>query len=127
MHILDHAQQPTEQWRPGVITRMRVSVQTGAAQLCVFEQWCEPGCGAPTHRHAVEEVLSVLAGEAEIWVEDARERVTAGQSVVVPAGRLHGFSNCGTATLHVQATLASPMFEASFDASNEVSRRWLPK
>jgi mannose-6-phosphate isomerase-like protein (cupin superfamily) len=95
-------------------------------QLCVFEQWCEPGKGAPTHLHAVEEVLTVLQGQAEIWVEDASEPLTAGQSVVVPAGRRHGFRNTGGEILHVMATLAAPIFEASFDDRAELSRRWVP-
>ena len=66
MDVIDHAGQGQEEWRPGVLTRMRVSGLTGAAQLCVFEQWCDPGCGAPAHVHTVEEVLTVLYGCAEI-------------------------------------------------------------
>jgi mannose-6-phosphate isomerase-like protein (cupin superfamily) len=126
MQVLDHTSQALEEWRPGVRTRMRVSALTGSVQLCVFEQWCDPGKGAPTHLHAVEEVLSVIEGSAEVWVEAEIVAVMAGQSVVVPAGRKHGFRNTGTDTLHVMATLASPMFEASFDAAGEISRRWLP-
>jgi quercetin dioxygenase-like cupin family protein len=126
MQIIDHASQAKEEWRPGVVTRMQVSALTGSVQLCVFQQWCEPGRGAPTHLHAVEEILTVLDGRAEIWVEDERATLTAGQSMLVPAGRKHGFRNVGTGTLHVQATLAAPIFEASFDDRNEVSRRWVP-
>jgi quercetin dioxygenase-like cupin family protein len=116
-----------EQWRPGVLTRMRVSAAAGTAQLCIFEQWCDPGCGAPTHLHAVEEILTVLAGQAEVWLGDERASLAAGQSLVVPAGRKHGFRNAGTSILHVQATLAAPIFEAAFDDAREVSRRWLPQ
>ena len=125
MRVIDHERQSQEEWRAGVTTRMRVSAVTGAAQLCIFEQWCEPGCGAPTHLHAVEEVLTVLEGQAEIWIENEREAVSAGQSVIVPAGRHHGFRNTGTATLHVQSTLAEPIFEASYQNQNEISRRWV--
>ena len=126
MRIVDHEHQPREEWRAGVNTRMRVSAVTGAVQLCIFEQWCEPGCGAPTHLHAVEEVLTVLEGQAEIWIGNERESVSAGHSVIVPAGRNHGFRNTGTATLHVQSTLAASIFEASYQNQNEVSRRWVP-
>ena len=103
MRIVDHERQASEQWRPGVMTRMHVSAATGSVQLCVFQQWCDPGKGAPTHLHAVEEVLTVLEGEAEIWIEDERATLTAGQSMIVPAGRKHGFRNTGGGTLHVQA------------------------
>ena len=126
MDILDHDSQASEDWRPGVRTRMRVSAMTGAVQLCQFEQWCDEGKGAPTHLHAVEEILSVIAGRAEVWVEDARRVMTTGQSVVVPAGRRHGFRNVGAGTLHMMATLAAPIFEASFDDRNEIARRYVP-
>jgi mannose-6-phosphate isomerase-like protein (cupin superfamily) len=82
MRIVDHAGQEQEQWRPGVLARMRVSAP-GSAQLCVFEQWCDPGCG--TNLHAVEEVLTVLAGCAEFWVSEECATVTVRQSVIVPA------------------------------------------
>ena len=126
MRIIDHERQPSEEWRPGVTTRMHVSAVTGSAQLCVFQQGCAPNKGAPTHLHAVEEILSVLEGQAEIWIENERATLTVGQSVIVPAGRKHGFRNTGEGELHVHATLAAPIFEASFDDKNEVSRRWVP-
>lgn len=127
MEVIDHTKQPRDQWRQGVMTKMRVSRVVGTAQLCIFEQWCDPGLGAPTHLHAVEEILTVLAGEAEIWVGSDRRRVTAGQSCVIPAGIKHGFSNAGTETLHVMAVLASPVFEAAYDDKRETPRRWLPE
>jgi quercetin dioxygenase-like cupin family protein len=126
MQIVDQKTQPTEEWRPGVLTRMQMSARTGAGQLCIFQQWCAPGAGAPTHFHTVEEVLTVIEGKAELWVGDEREIVSAGQSVFVPAGSRHGFRNSGVSTLHVQATLASPIFEALFEGQTEVTRRWLP-
>jgi hypothetical protein len=58
--------------------------------LCIFEQWIAPGAGAPTHTHPVEEVLTVRQGEAEMWMDDQRITVLAGQSLVVPANRVHG-------------------------------------
>src|SRR6201987_6339733 len=100
MQVVDLANAPKEEWRPGFITQMRVSAQNGASQLCGFEQWCEPGHGAPTHLHAVEEILHVFAGQAEVWIGEARTTLTPGQLVVVQAGRKHGFSHTGKAVLH---------------------------
>jgi quercetin dioxygenase-like cupin family protein len=115
---------PLEQWREGVQTRMVVSAQNGATQLCVFEQWVAPGKGAPTHSHTVEEVLTVLEGEAETWIGEERIVLRAGQSRIVPAGHLHGFRNIGGGTLHVHAVLASPIFEQTIEGSSEVIQRW---
>ena len=127
MDIIDQASEPLHEWRPGVATRMLISALTGAERLCVFEQFCEPGSGAPTHLHAVEEVLTVVDGEAEVWLDGKQAVLTTSQSVVVPAGRKHGFRNTGPATLHVRATLAAPVFEAWFDGEAEPRRRWLPR
>jgi len=124
MNISDPKDIPREQWRRGVETRMVASALSGAAQLCVFEQWVAPGAGAPTHSHPCEEVLTVREGAAEMWLEHERAIVTAGQSLIVPAGRKHGFRNCGAATLHIHAVLASPVFEATPEGAAEPTRRW---
>ena len=124
MKVNDPKDTPLEQWRPGVETRMLVSASNGAAHLCIFEQWVAPGVGAPTHSHPVEEVLTVREGEAEMWMDEVRVTVSAGQSLIVPAGRQHGFRNSGTATLHLHAVLASSVFEATPEGATEPVRRW---
>jgi mannose-6-phosphate isomerase-like protein (cupin superfamily) len=50
--------------------------------------------------------------------------VSAGQALIVPAGRKHGFRNSGTMTLHIHAVLASPVFEATMEGATETVRRW---
>ena len=124
MIVVDVRHMPPEQWRLGVQTRMLVSASAGAAQLCIFEQWIAPGAGAPTHSHPVEEVLTVREGEAEMWIDEQRVIVPAGQSLIVPAGRQHGFRNSGNTTLHLHAVLASPVFEATPEGAAEPVRRW---
>ncbi|MFC5395390.1 cupin domain-containing protein [Bosea vestrisii] len=126
MSLLDHETQPLEQWREGVMTLMRVSALVRSAQLCIFEQFCDPGLGAPLHLHAVEEVLEVMEGEAEITLRGESLTLRANQSIVIPAGARHGFRNIGRGILKVRATLASPIFEASYDDRAEQSRRWIP-
>src|SRR5205807_6037223 len=117
MKVITHQDDAWEAWRPGVESRMLVSARNGATQLCMFEQWVAPGAGAPTHSHLVEEVLTVREGEAEMWLDGQRLTVMAGQLLIVPAHRQHGFRNCGTATLHIHAVLASPVFEATMEGA----------
>ncbi len=124
MNVADIRTAAPEQWRPGVETRMQVAAKNGTTQLCIFEQWVAPGAGAPTHSHTAEEVLTVRAGEAEMWLDEERVTISAGQSLIVPPGRKHGFRNSGNAMLHVHAVLASPVFEAVMDGATEVTRRW---
>lgn len=124
MMVIAHQEQPQEQWRTGVDTRMHVSAQNGASQLCIFEQWVAPSAGAPTHWHSVEEVLTILSGRAKIWIDKEHRVLVSGQSLIVPAYRRHGFENIGPETLHVHAVLASAIFEAML-AGREPVRRWL--
>jgi mannose-6-phosphate isomerase-like protein (cupin superfamily) len=124
MQHIDPTKVPVEEWRPGVRTRMLTSARNGATALCMFEQWVAFGAGAPTHSHPVEEVLTVREGEAEMWLDDERIKVTAGQSLIVPALRKHGFRNVGSTTLHVHAVLASPVFESTPEGATEPTRRW---
>jgi mannose-6-phosphate isomerase-like protein (cupin superfamily) len=124
MHITADAH-PREEWRPGVETRMVISALTEAKQLCIFEQWVAPAKGTPVHSHAVEEVLTVLAGEAAMWIDDRHAMLKAGQSLVVPAGRKHGFRNAGSGILHIHAVLSAPIFEASVEGVDGPVRRWL--
>ena len=125
MSLINHDSQAREDWRSGVWSRMRISELTGATALTIFEQWCEPGAGAPTNWHPVEEVLTVLSGDAEIWIDDKRFHATVGHSALIPAKGRHGFRNCGDGELHMLAILAAPIFEAHYDDRSEVSRRWM--
>ena len=59
--------------------------------------------------------------------ETARDAEARASSMIVPAGVKHGFSNCGTGKLHIQSTLAAPVFEAAYDDKRETPRRWLPE
>jgi mannose-6-phosphate isomerase-like protein (cupin superfamily) len=126
MTIIAHRDQPFEDWRTGVKTQMHVSARKGATQLCIFEQWVAPTVGAPTHWHTVEEVLTVVAGKAEMWIDNERFIVTGGHSLIIPARRKHGFRNIGPTILHLRAVLASSVFEATFEGSTEPVQRWLP-
>ena len=127
MRIVTLGDQPREEWRAGVETRMHVSACNGTTQLCIFEPWVVPTAGAPTHRHPVEKVLTVITGEAEMWIGKASIILSGGQSLIVPAGQNHGFRNVGSAMLHIHAVLAFSIFEATFDGSAEPVRRWLPR
>ena len=96
MRVITHQEEACDEsweiWRPGVETRMLISAKNGASELCIFEQKVAPGAGAPTHRHPVEEVLTVCEGEAEMWIEQDRMAVSAGRSLIIPARARARFS-----------------------------------
>jgi mannose-6-phosphate isomerase-like protein (cupin superfamily) len=107
---------PLVEWRPGVSTRLYAAGSTGADALCVMEQLCDPGTGAPPHRHeGIEEVLLVLGGRARVHVGDEESELAAGDSVVVPAGSRHGFRNVGAAGLRILAIFAAATPRAEYE------------
>jgi quercetin dioxygenase-like cupin family protein len=96
------------EWRPGVQTRLHVSGATGAEQLCLMEQLCLPGTGAPPHRHEdAEEAIVVLAGRAHLHIEDEAAELGTGDTVVIPAGARHGFTNVGDDVLRTLAIFSA--------------------
>jgi quercetin dioxygenase-like cupin family protein len=109
---------PVVAWRNGVRTRLHRTPAHAPAGLCVIEQWCDPGTGAPMHAHAnAEELVLVVEGTAEFSLGDARSVARAGDSVLVAAGSRHGFRNLGTGALHTLAVFdaARPLVEYEDD------------
>ena len=101
-------QAPLVEWRSGVRTRLHASEAAEPASLCVIEQWCDPGRGAPTHTHfEVEELVVVVAGDVEVWVDDASAALSAGDSVLLPPYSRHGFRNVGESMLHTLAVFGA--------------------
>ncbi|HMQ33332.1 MAG TPA: cupin domain-containing protein [Chloroflexaceae bacterium] len=80
-----------------VVTFLATAEQTGGA-FALYSSETPPGAGVPPHRHAgVSEVCLVLAGEYTFLVGEALVRATAGDSVRIPAGVVHAFTNTGRA------------------------------
>ena len=124
MKTIIHTFQTLEEWRPGVRTRRHLAACDGATAFCIFEQWIDPGSGAPTHFHPAEEVLTVVSGEAEFWLDQDRRTLSSDASLIVPARVRHGFRNVGTTVLQIRAVLALAHFEAHFEGGNDPVRRW---
>ena len=73
----------------------------GSADSAVVYFEIEPGDRLAEHTDSAEEVLYVVAGEAEAQVGDERRRLTAGDLAVIPAMVPHGLVNVGTETVKV--------------------------
>jgi len=102
------------EWRAGVRTVLHAAAATGAAQLCLMEQWAEPDAGAPTHTHfEVEEAILVIEGVADFWTDGEHRAVGTGEAILLPAESWHGFRNTGEGILHTVAVFpaAAPPVE----------------
>ena len=80
---------------------------TGAETLVVVEVTLEPGNGHSFHRHPrQEEIVLVLDGEIEQFIEDERRVLKAGEAAFVPRGIIHASFNRGVKTARLLAIVA---------------------
>ena len=88
-------------------TRMHVQVAfpinrwSGSRDSAVVYFEVKPGDRLARHTDSAEEILYIVAGEAEAEVGEARARVGAGDLAVIPAMVPHGLVNVGTDTVRV--------------------------
>jgi mannose-6-phosphate isomerase-like protein (cupin superfamily) len=75
----------------------------------------EPGASVSAHRHeATEHVLTVVSGEARVWVGSHWLPLRQGETLLVPAGLHHGIANMGTERLVVQQISGPKPWDARF-------------
>jgi quercetin dioxygenase-like cupin family protein len=119
MGIVRKADKPVASWRPGKRGILHAAASVGSTtKLIVNESWNDPGVGAPTHMHpdGLEEIIMVLEGTAEFWVDGTHETLEAGDLIVLPPYSHHGFKNIGEDTLHVLAVFSSAEAPTIFDS-----------
>jgi len=80
---------------------------TDAQNLLLVRVHMPPGQAHKFHRHPeMEEIIYVLSGLAEQWVEREKHILTAGQIAHIPKNVVHGTYNAGNATLEILAILS---------------------
>tara|TARA_R110000744_G_scaffold374490_1_gene487309 strand:- start:8893 stop:9297 length:405 start_codon:yes stop_codon:yes gene_type:complete len=80
------------------------------------------GDGHDFHRHPkMHEILYILKGKAEQWIEDEKQILEVGDSVYIDADVVHGTFNAGKGDLEFLAILSPPEgWEAgTLDVSHE--------
>ncbi|MCH8830163.1 MAG: cupin domain-containing protein [Planctomycetes bacterium] len=80
---------------------------TAAEHLLLVRVHIPPGKAHKFHRHPqMEEIIYVLSGRAEQWVDREKQYLTTGQSAHIPMDVVHGTYNASDETLHVLAILS---------------------
>jgi mannose-6-phosphate isomerase-like protein (cupin superfamily) len=83
----------------------------GSTPIRTGIQTSEPGYAAPMHSHPYLEVLYVLEGIAEAWLEGAEDRkatLRAGDTIAFPPNAPHTFRVVGRERLRTLGTHLSP-------------------
>ncbi|MFK7855065.1 MAG: cupin domain-containing protein [Granulosicoccus sp.] len=88
---------PQEQLDWGSLRWMSHPPSTDAGQLTVIEVTLQPGKGHDFHKHPdQEEVIYVVSGSVEQWLEKERKDLNSGDSLFIPADTVHASFNVGT-------------------------------
>jgi quercetin dioxygenase-like cupin family protein len=88
---------------------------TGSSDSAVVYFEIEPGDRLARHTDSAEEILYLVAGEAEAEVGDERGQLAAGDLAVIPAMVPHGLVNTGNETVKVVGFFSEAEIISSFD------------
>jgi quercetin dioxygenase-like cupin family protein len=89
---------------------------TGAGQLTVIDVTLAPGKGHDFHRHPdQEEVLLIVAGRVEQWVDREKRILGPGDSAFVPKGVVHASFNAGDTDARIAAILGPCVGEIGYE------------
>src|SRR5262245_14589188 len=106
LHVDTNALELTEvSWESAPNQRVNVTFPinrfAGSEDSAVVYFEIAPGDRLPLHTDSAEEILYIVAGEAEAQLGDEHGRVSAGDLVVIPAMVPHGAVNVGEETVKV--------------------------
>lgn len=80
---------------------------TGSEDLIVTQVDVKPGEGHPFHYHpTMDEVIYIISGTAEQWLEKQSRTLTGGEAVYIPKEMVHATYNRGNDTLSFLAILS---------------------
>lgn len=107
LRFLTHDAVEAEELPRGLHTWLSRRDLTGAENLLAVHVEVGPGNGHPFHCHpSMEEIIYILGGEAEQWIEEERRTLGAGEMVFIPKGVVHATYNAGAAPLTFLAVLS---------------------
>ncbi|MGH7031009.1 MAG: cupin domain-containing protein [Stellaceae bacterium] len=96
--VIRHAERPTVMFAGGATYCPVIGDDTGAGlPIRTGIQVSPPGYQTRLHSHPYVETLTVLDGTGEAWLdgEDGVVALQPGVTVLLPAGRVHGFRATG--------------------------------
>lgn len=90
---------------------------TAAEQITVMEVTIMPGSGHNFHKHPdQEEVIYVMAGEIEQWLEHDKQTLQAGDSVYIDAGVVHASFNVSSEPAKLLVSLGPSVGDGGYES-----------
>ena len=87
-----------------------VTELVGSTSTFVGQQWLGAGKRVFLHTHPVEEVIMIMTGRGNANLGVEVVEISAGTTLLFPAGTVHGFRNTGTTPMHVIIVFPVPRF-----------------
>jgi quercetin dioxygenase-like cupin family protein len=100
--VIRESERPVVAFPGGATYRTLIGDDNGAdIPLRTGIQTSQPGYATRVHSHPYVEVLTVLGGRGEAWLdgEDGMIEMAPGVTLSIPAGRVHGFRVVGDTPL----------------------------
>jgi quercetin dioxygenase-like cupin family protein len=109
MPVIRLSDVPKQQFEGGASYQTLVGDEDGSTPVRVGVQVSPPGYSTGTHSHPYMEVVSVLEGEGEAWIDgqDGLIAIGPGVTMVFPPETKHGFRVTGTVDLKTHGIHAS--------------------
>jgi mannose-6-phosphate isomerase-like protein (cupin superfamily) len=109
--VIRLAETKTVPFGPDSFYQLLVGDDAGNTPMRVGIQTAEPGYAAGMHSHPYLEVLHILEGTAEAWLEgqeDRPVRLEVGDTIALPPDTPHTFRAVGDRVLRLMGIHASP-------------------
>ena len=109
--VIRLADTKTVPFSPDSFYQLLVGDDDGSTPVRVGIQTAEPGYAAGLHSHPYLEIIHVLEGAAEAWVEgqeDRPVRLERGDTIALPPDVPHSFRVAGDSVLRILGIHASP-------------------
>ena len=99
-----------EEFETGRTYQTLVGDKEGSTPVRVGIQTSPPGYSTGTHSHPYMEVITVIEGTGEAWIEGEGDGIAIGpgSTIVAPPNTPHGFRNTGKTPMRSFGVHASP-------------------
>ena len=110
MPIVYHNNVPRHMFPGGATYQTIVGDDAGSTPVRIGIQVSPPGYATPTHSHPYMEILTILSGKGEAWIEGQQDLVALepGMTLALPAHQRHWFRAVGDEPLTTYGVHASP-------------------
>ena len=111
---------------PGQVNHWYFKDGLGDSENLVFVRACiQTGSGHPFHTHPeMDEIIYVLRGEMEQWIEKEKRILQPGDSLFIPRGVVHGCYNESAAECEFLAILTPAKITGPFSVDHSTQEPW---